>query len=338
MKARNILKSALCLTLLTSAGLAQSSGGDFRITRFVVSGGGGSSSGNPSSGGPFQIDGTVNEPSAANTILGQPFALDGGFWNIFDDLTIPPAPVVLIAGISLTNESCPPANGLIDPGETATVNFILVNSGNAGTANLVATLQASANVLAPSGSQTYGALTPGTSAGRDFTFTANGNCGQVISLSLQLQDGTASLGTVNINATLGCNSSCAGAPRISATPVLSCSNGSVVATFTISNSGTATANHVILSTVRLGTAVGTPLPQPEIVSLAPGASEVRAVTFGPDAPLGSTFLQFGGTYNGGTFNANRRVTAPSCDTAVFKRDSLPQLDSEQQIRLEAHRN
>ena len=54
------------------------------------------------------------------------------------------SPVVVIAGISLTNESCPPANGLIDPGETATVNFIVVNSGNAGTANLVATLQPSA--------------------------------------------------------------------------------------------------------------------------------------------------------------------------------------------------
>jgi hypothetical protein len=77
------------------------------------------------------------------------------------------------AGSSLVNESCPAPNGAIDPGETATVNLNISNTGGASTANLVATLQSSANVLAPSGPQTYGAIVPGTTVGRNFTFTAD---------------------------------------------------------------------------------------------------------------------------------------------------------------------
>lgn len=47
-----------------------------QIEPHVIAGGGGSSS-----GGPFRIDGTVGELSAANTMTGGTFSLSGGFWN-----------------------------------------------------------------------------------------------------------------------------------------------------------------------------------------------------------------------------------------------------------------
>ncbi|MFN2512356.1 MAG: hypothetical protein ABR568_13050 [Pyrinomonadaceae bacterium] len=65
------------------------------------------------------------------------------------------------------------------------------------------TLLASANVVAPSDPQNYGAIAPGGMAARDFSFTVNGSCGQTITLMLQLQDGATNLGTVTYTLTLG---------------------------------------------------------------------------------------------------------------------------------------
>jgi hypothetical protein len=232
----------------------------------------------------------------------------GTWWARVNALV--PCATAVAAGSTLVNESCPPANGAIDPGETPTVNLRLMNSGTGPTSNLVATLQPNANVLAPSGPQTYGAMAPGTTAGRDFTFTAAGNCGDVITLTLQLQDGATSLGTASYTFTLGCNTACAGAPRISVSSALSCSGSNTVATINICNSGTATANSVVLTTAALGGVSGTPLPQ-SVGTLAPGACDSRTVTF-TGAPSGATTLQVGGTYTGGSFNSSRKVTAPVC--------------------------
>ncbi len=223
------------------------------------------------------------------------------------------APVLVAGGSTLVNESCPPANGSIDPGETATVTLGVTNSGGAATTNLVGTLQSNANVLAPSGPQNYGVIAPAGTTGRNFTFTASGAVGSTITLVLQLQDGATNLGTVSYTFVLGSNTACAGAPRISTSSVLSCGGGNTVATITISNSGTATANNVVLTTAKLGAVSGTVLPQ-SAGSLAPGASSVKTVTFS-GAPSGLTTLQVGGTYTGGSYNSNRRVNAPACALA-----------------------
>jgi len=115
-----------------------------------------------------------------------------------------PVAVVTPAGASLLAEGCPPGNGVADPGEVVTFNFSLQDTGTAPTTNLVATLLATNGVTTPSGPQTYGVLTAGGAAvARAFTFMATGNCGGTILPTLQLQDGSKSLGTAVFSLTLG---------------------------------------------------------------------------------------------------------------------------------------
>ncbi|MBC7901244.1 MAG: carboxypeptidase regulatory-like domain-containing protein [Saprospiraceae bacterium] len=104
---------------------------------------------------------------------------------------------------ALVAESCLPGNGAIDPGETVTVSFDIQNVGGGPTTNLVATLQPTGGVTSPSGPQNYGAIAAASTASRNFTFTAAGNCGDTITLTFQLQDGAANLGTLSVTYTLG---------------------------------------------------------------------------------------------------------------------------------------
>lgn len=72
-----VFLTALAVALLSAAPLvlAQSSGGDFAITRSVIAGGGGDSS-----GGLFRLRGTVGQSVAGDTASGGEFAVRGGFW------------------------------------------------------------------------------------------------------------------------------------------------------------------------------------------------------------------------------------------------------------------
>ncbi len=99
-----------------------------------------------------------------------------------------------------------PTNSAVDPGETVRLWFALRNVIGDPTTNLVATLLAT-NGVTPSTTnkiKTYGALTPGgASVSRDFTFTANGTNGGRIKPTFQLSDGTADLGQVEFQFSLG---------------------------------------------------------------------------------------------------------------------------------------
>jgi PKD repeat protein/endonuclease/exonuclease/phosphatase family metal-dependent hydrolase len=115
--------------------------------------------------------------------------------------------VIVTNGSTLSAESCPPGNGVVDPGETLTLNLSLKNIGTANTVNLVATLLASDAVLLPSDSQTYGVVsTNGTPVSLPFSFTAGGSCGGSILATLQLQDGVTDLGTISFTIPLGVSS------------------------------------------------------------------------------------------------------------------------------------
>ena len=114
------------------------------------------------------------------------------------------APLISGAGSALVAETCLPTNGVIDSGETVTVNFSLKNTGSLNTTNLVATLLATNGVGLPSGPQSYGVITAGGSpVGQPFTFTALGTCGGTITPTFQLQDGAANLGIVTFTLPLG---------------------------------------------------------------------------------------------------------------------------------------
>jgi subtilisin-like proprotein convertase family protein len=106
-------------------------------------------------------------------------------------------PVIASGATAITAENCAPANNAIDPSETVTVNFGLLNVGDADTMNLVATLQATGGVTSPSGPQNYGVIVAnGPPVTRSFTFTGGRTCGQTIIATFQLQDGATDLGTV----------------------------------------------------------------------------------------------------------------------------------------------
>ncbi|MGH9903244.1 MAG: proprotein convertase P-domain-containing protein, partial [Pyrinomonadaceae bacterium] len=89
----------------------------------------------------------------------------------------------------VTAESAVPANGAPDPDETVTMSFPLKNFGTGLTTNLVATLLSGGGVNSPSGSQSYGVLSPiGPPVAREFTFVPSGNCGDSITATFQLSD------------------------------------------------------------------------------------------------------------------------------------------------------
>jgi len=115
--------------------------------------------------------------------------------------------VIRNASVALVNESCPPANNVIDPGERVSVSLSLQNVGPASSSNLIATLLPTGGVVAPSGSQagsqSYGSLASGETASRTFSFTADAACGGTITLTFQLSDGTNNLGTVSFTFTTG---------------------------------------------------------------------------------------------------------------------------------------
>jgi hypothetical protein len=140
---------------------------------------------------------SVGVPNGSNALT-QDFAL------VIYNAVASGAPVITAAGSALTSENCLPTNGVIDPGETVTVNLTLQNIGVANTTNLVATLLPTGGVTSPSGPMRYGVLpSDGVPVSEPFTFTAEGNCGGTLTATLQLQDGTANLGTVSYQFTLG---------------------------------------------------------------------------------------------------------------------------------------
>ncbi len=107
------------------------------------------------------------------------------------------------AGAAFVAEACDPPNLAIDPDETVTLSLTLENLGGSATTDLVATLLPTGGVTSPSGPQSYGALAPGATDSRDFTFTATGVCGDTLTVTLQLQDGATTYAPATYDFTLG---------------------------------------------------------------------------------------------------------------------------------------
>jgi hypothetical protein len=150
---------------------------------------------------------TVTVAATSINSIGVPNGSNGltqDFGLVIDNAVGAGSPIIEAAGAVLAVENCLPGNDVIDPGETVTVNFALQNTGIVNTTNLTATLQPGGGITTPGGPAVYGAL-PGGGApvSRPLSFTAEGACGGTITATLQLQDGSASLGSVNFNFSLG---------------------------------------------------------------------------------------------------------------------------------------
>jgi len=119
------------------------------------------------------------------------------------------APVIqATTPVTISAENAIPANTLADPDETLTVGFPLRNIGLANTTNLVATLQATGGVTSPGAAQNYGVVVAGgSSVSQNFSFTATGACGAIVTPTLALQDGATNLGTISYAMQLGASGS-----------------------------------------------------------------------------------------------------------------------------------
>jgi uncharacterized repeat protein (TIGR01451 family) len=242
---------------------------------------------------------TVNLSGAVNTTFSRSQAVGTIINSYF-------LPNIAAAGASLTSESCAPANGVIDPNETVTVNFTLRNAsgGSARTTNLVATLLQSGGIVSPGAAQTYGALAPGASTNRPFTFTANGRCGDTLVAVLQLQDGANNLGTVTNFLTTGKSGS-------------AINNFSNTGFITIPDFGAATPYPSTLSVAGLGAVTKATVTLFNLSHSYP--SDVQALLVGPG---GQTAFLISGAGDG---LAATNVTLTFDDTAASSLPSSSQL-------------
>lgn len=127
---------------------------------------------------------------------------------------------VLLVGTMLKADE--DLNNAIDPGETVVVAFELHNFNNASNPNVTARLLAADGVTSPTavsdpggamapgdyiaepgGLADYGVLTRETPVARDFRFRAAGGQGDIVTATLELMDGSTSLGVVAVRFRLG---------------------------------------------------------------------------------------------------------------------------------------
>jgi len=78
----------LLASLSSNAGLAQS----YSIDWSTIDGGGGTST-----GGVYQVIGTIGQPDAAPTMSGGNFSLTGGFWSLLSVVQTPGSPLLNIS-------------------------------------------------------------------------------------------------------------------------------------------------------------------------------------------------------------------------------------------------
>jgi hypothetical protein len=116
--------------------------------------------------------------------------------------------------------------------------------------------------------------------------------------------------TINVTATSRvCTSNCGVIRLVATSTLVRTSPTNVQATINVQNTGTLPANNAMLTTAKLGTTNGTPLPQP-LGNIAPGATATVIVNFTNSTPGAASTLSVGGTYTGGSFSTTARKTIP----------------------------
>jgi uncharacterized repeat protein (TIGR01451 family) len=138
------------------------------------------------------------------TVFGQPGDVNtNNNFAILQNVAAPPVIIIDVVGATLLSEGYQPPNGSLNLGEKVTVELYLQNTGNISSTNLQATLQTGGgvSVVQAPASQSYGALAPnGQPVGGAYTFTTTTDPSiSSIVATLQLTDGSASLGTASFS-------------------------------------------------------------------------------------------------------------------------------------------
>jgi hypothetical protein len=132
---------------------------------------------------------TVSAPGYAKATASGVTVMDGG--TVIQNFMLTPVNRITPVAATITSETIP--DGVLDPGETVTVNLSLKNTGGEGarTTNLRGTLRATGGVLSPSGTQTFGTvISGGPPVSMPFTFKVDPNfrCGSNLIASLGLTE------------------------------------------------------------------------------------------------------------------------------------------------------
>jgi hypothetical protein len=155
---------------------------------------------------------TVNVSLPGYTAASAPAVVTNGNTTVVN-VCIEPIAIPEADEGTLEAENCVPANSVPDPGEHVTVSLCVVNNGAAPTVNLVGTLQPTGGVSNPSAAQNYGAVAPGATVCRDFSFDVASLCGDLLSATLELQDGATDYGDLVYDFRVGVQDSPTGLPE-----------------------------------------------------------------------------------------------------------------------------
>jgi hypothetical protein len=134
--------------------------------------------------------------------------------------------------------------------------------------------------------------------------------GQTLSVNFTPTDST-DYSVVAGSTTIEVNSALPPGVNLVVSYALSRSPGNITILVTVANNGGTTAANAVLSTVKVGTATATPLPQ----NLGPiaGGSSVQATVTVPatvGASGAASSISISGTYTGGSFSTAGRITLP----------------------------
>ena len=139
----------------------------------------------------------LTQPSAGTTVAS---GSGGASIMILDDYV----PILVPVSAALVSENLI-TNGVIDPGETVTLNLSLRNLGRLPATNLVATLLATNGISLGTTNtmQAYGTLGYLATASRPFTFTVTAAKGTLLPITLSLTNGSTNFGTVTFTFIVG---------------------------------------------------------------------------------------------------------------------------------------
>src|SRR5487761_1951485 len=90
-KMNSLALAAICFLVLHSAFGLRASAQSYTIDWYKIAGGGGTST-----GGTYQVSGTIGQPDASGALNGGNYSVVGGFWSLINVVQMPGVPKLII--------------------------------------------------------------------------------------------------------------------------------------------------------------------------------------------------------------------------------------------------